>query len=63
MRGYSDDMPIINRIRSFLASPQGRRTVEAGRRAAANRAGRPARRPARGGGLAGGLLSRLRRGI
>jgi hypothetical protein len=60
-------MPIMNRIRSFLASPQGRRAVEAGGRAVADRAAgrrtaRPARRPRAAGG-AGGLLARLRRGI
>lgn len=29
-------MPIMNRIREFLASPQGRRTVEQGRRLASD---------------------------
>jgi hypothetical protein len=34
--GYSSEMPILNRIRSFLASPQGRRMTQQGRRMAAD---------------------------
>jgi hypothetical protein len=50
--GYSTGMPIMNRIRDFLASPQGRRLTDAGRRAAADPRNRERAR---------GLFSRLRR--
>jgi hypothetical protein len=45
-------MPILNRIRAFLASPQGRRLTEQGRRAAADPRNRARARK---------LLARLRR--
>jgi hypothetical protein len=45
-------MPIIDRIRTFLASPQGRRLTEQGRRMAAD---------PRNQQRARGLLARLRR--
>jgi hypothetical protein len=45
-------MPILNRIRGFLASPQGRRVSERGRRMAAD---------PRNQAKARGLLARLRR--
>jgi hypothetical protein len=45
-------MPLMQRIRAFLASPQGRRVTEQGRRMAADPRNRE---------RAMGLLSRLRR--
>jgi hypothetical protein len=45
-------MPILNSIRNFLSSPQGRRVTDAGRRAAADPRNRDRAR---------GMLSRLRR--
>jgi hypothetical protein len=45
-------MPILNRIRDFLSSPQGRRLAETGRRAAADPRNRERAR---------GMLARLRR--
>jgi hypothetical protein len=45
-------MPIMDRIRGFLSSPQGRRLTDAGRRAAADPRNRDRAR---------GLFSRLRR--
>jgi len=45
-------MPILNRIRDFLRSPQGRRLTDHGRRAAADPRNRERAR---------GMLSRLRR--
>jgi hypothetical protein len=45
-------MPILDRIRSFLASPQGRRVTDHGRRLAAD---------PRNQERARGLLARLRR--
>jgi hypothetical protein len=45
-------MPIIDRIRTFLASPQGRRLTDQGRRMAAD---------PRNQQRARGLLARLRR--
>lgn len=65
-------MPLMNRIKSFLASPQGRRAIDQGVRAASRRGGRSrggamphgTGTPA-GGGMpghrGGGLLSRLLR--
>jgi len=50
--GYSCVMPLMDRIRGFLSSPQGRRVVDQGRRAAANPRNRERAR---------GFLSRLRR--
>ncbi|CAA9387921.1 MAG: hypothetical protein AVDCRST_MAG66-733 [uncultured Pseudonocardia sp.] len=55
-------MPLMNRLKSFLNSPQGRRTVESAGRAAAGRSGRTGRRPSRGGGLLSRFLG-SRRGI
>jgi hypothetical protein len=45
-------MPIIDRIRTFLVSPQGRRLTEQGRRMAADQRDQQRAR---------GLLARLRR--
>ncbi len=45
-------MPIMNRIRGFLSSPQGRRLTDQGRRAATN---------PRNQQRARGMLARLRR--
>jgi hypothetical protein len=45
-------MPILNRIRSFLAGPRGRRVTDTGRRMAADPRNRERAR---------GLLARLRR--
>jgi hypothetical protein len=50
--GYPTGMPIVNRIRDFLSSPQGRRLTETGRRAAADPRNRERAR---------GMLARLRR--
>jgi hypothetical protein len=57
-------MPLMNRLKSFLNSPQGRRTIESAGRAAAarsrgGRAGAP-RRPSRGGGLLSRVLGSRR---
>jgi len=45
-------MPIINRIRAFLTSPQGRRMTDRGRRVAADPRNRARAR---------GMLARMRR--
>ncbi|WP_219413232.1 hypothetical protein [Pseudonocardia nigra] len=45
-------MPLLNRIRNFLASPQGRRVTEQGRRMASDPRSRQRAR---------GFLARLRR--
>jgi hypothetical protein len=50
--GHSSEMPLLNRIRAFLASPQGRRVTEQGRRMASD----PRQRE-----RARSLLARLRR--
>ncbi len=55
----------MNRLKSFLNSPQGRRTIESAGRAAAarsrgGRAGAPARRPSRGAGLLSRVLGSRR---
>jgi len=50
--GYPVAMPILNSIRNFLSSPQGRRVTDAGRRAAADPRNRDRAR---------GMFSRLRR--
>ncbi len=52
VRGYPYEMPLLNRIRNFLASPQGRRVTEQGRRMASDPRSRQRAR---------GFLARLRR--
>jgi hypothetical protein len=50
--GYSAVMPLMDRVRRFLASPQGRKLTDQGRRAAADPRNRARARD---------LFSRLRR--